>query len=113
MPFIDIKTNCEVNNENKETLNKFFDEKIRLFPGKSKEWLMIAINDNIEMHFKGNDDKCAIIEVKVYGDVPSSALDTFTKEAISKLSKVLNIPTDRIYINYLFLENWGYNLYNF
>ena len=64
MPYIELKTNIHLEDNIKQEINKLFDENISLFKGKSKEWLMVNILDNLNLHFQGNDDECLIIEVK-------------------------------------------------
>ena len=64
MPYIELKTNKHLEDNIKQEINKLFDENISLFKGKSKEWLMVNILDNLNLHFQGNDDECLIIEVK-------------------------------------------------
>lgn len=64
MPYIELKTNKHLEDNIKQEINKLHDENISIFKGKSKEWLMLNILDNLNLHFQGNDDECLIIEVK-------------------------------------------------
>ena len=63
MPYIELKTNKHLEDNIKQEINKLLDENISIFKGKSKEWLMVNILDNLNLHFQGNDDECLIIEV--------------------------------------------------
>ena len=73
----------------------------------------INILDNLNLHFQGNDDECLIIEVKIYKEVNRSSLDEFSLKITKAISKLTSIKENRIYINYLFIDNWGYEGYNF
>ena len=64
MPYFELKTNIHLEDNIKQEINKLLDENISIFKGKSKEWLMLNILDNLNLHFQGNDDECLIIEVK-------------------------------------------------
>ena len=64
MPYFELKTNIHLKDNIKQEINKLLDENISIFKGKSKEWLMLNILDNLNLHFQGNDDECLIIEVK-------------------------------------------------
>ena len=113
MPYIELKTNKHLEDNIKQEINKLFDKNISIFKGKTKEWLMVNILDNLNLHFQGNDDECLIIEVKIYKEVNRSSLDEFSLKITKAISKLTSIKENRIYINYLFIDNWGYEGYNF
>lgn len=113
MPYIELKTNKHLEDNVKQEINKLFDENISIFKGKSKEWLMINILDDLHLHFQGNDNECLIVEVKIYKEVDRSSLDEFSLKITKAISKLTSIKENRIYINYLFIDNWGYEGYNF
>ena len=65
------------------------------------------------MYFKGSDEKCAMIEVKIYGKASSDAYDKLTYEITNLISSTLNIPSTRIYVSYFETPNWGFAGSNF
>ena len=71
---------------------------------------MIELSSNCTMYFKGSNDDCAYIEVKLYG---SSTYDEFTRTITDLISNELNISTSNIYVSYFETNNWGYNGSNF
>ena len=102
MPFIDLKTNIEVNKEKVESLKTSFGKIITTLPGKSETWLMVNISDKNNLFFQGKADPAAILEVKVYGNaLNDSILNKCTGLLTSEVSKTLNIDSSRIYINFL------------
>ena len=112
MPYIELKTNKKI--ENATELKELFGKLIEIIPGKSESWLMLNFIDECKLAFKGDmDTPCAIAEVKIFGAAADTALDKFTSAATEKLSELLNIPGDRIYIKYEFCNHWGYNGFNF
>ena len=48
MPYIELKTNKHLEDNIKQEINKLLDENISIFKGKSKEWLMVNILDNLK-----------------------------------------------------------------
>ena len=113
MPFIELKTNINVNQNLKEEAFEFLNDHISILSGKNKERLMINIIDNQNMMFKGDKSPLIMIEVKTYLEPSKQDLDKLTLILSNYFSNTFNIPIDRIYVSYFPLENWGYAGYNF
>ena len=114
MPYIDITTTKLATEAEAAELKTRLGELISIFPGKSEQWLMIALRDGCKMAFRGTTDAdTAMVEVKLFGKAAKGACDEFTKEACIALNEVLNIPTDRIYVKYEECFLWGYDTENF
>ena len=113
MPFIELKTNINVNQNLKEEAFEFLNDHISIQRKKNKEWLMINIIDNQNMMFKGDKSPLIMIEVKTYLEPSKQDLDKLTLILSNYFSNTFNIPIDRIYVSYFPLENWGYAGYNF
>ena len=65
MPFIELKTSVSISKEKEAELKSAFGEAIAIIPGKSEQWLMLNFCDEQRMWFKGSDESCAILEVKI------------------------------------------------
>ena len=113
MPFIQLKTNAEINENDGKLIKSKLGELITIIPGKSENWLMVQIRCGKKMYFKGSDEKCAMIEVKIYGKATSGAYDKLTYEITNLVSKTLNISPTRIYVSYFETPNWGFAGSNF
>ena len=74
MPFINVKTNAQVSKEQEVELKAALGKAITAIPGKSEGWLMIGIEPQQAMYFKGTDDPCAMVSVSIYGSASSSAI---------------------------------------
>lgn len=112
MPFIEIKTNLTLSKNEKEELSKELGKNINLI-GKTENWLMTNVIDNQNMFFKGNDEPCAIVEVKLYGEADTKGADKFTSIITEVVNNVIEIEKSRIYVNYFGTEYWGYSGNNF
>ena len=109
MPFINIKTNVTVSKEKSEQIKSSLGKSISLLPGKSETWLMIEIEHNQLMYFKGSNNPCAMVKVDLYG---SSSKDNYNKLAsaiTSLLNEELDINSDRIYVRFEEVSNWSYS----
>lgn len=114
MPYINVKTNIEVSKEKEEAVKMRLGKAIELIPGKSEEWLMVAIEGKTSLYFKGVTDKpIAFIEVKIFGSSTEDAYQQVTAQITRILNEELAISPDRIFIAYTEIEHWGWNGNNF
>lgn len=115
MPCIQIKTNVKVEEGKSREIKSSLGSAIACLPGKSEEWLMVVIEDDCQMYFKGETGRpFAIVEVKFLG---TSVDKDGAREMTSKVTKVmettLGVSPDEMYIKYEALPDWGWNGTNF
>ncbi len=114
MPYINVKTNMEVVKEQKEIVKQKLGKAIELIPGKSEDWLMVAIDDNTALYFKGKADMpIAFVEVKIFGSATAEAYQLATAQITRILNEELRIAPDQIFVAYSEIEHWGWNGINF
>ena len=114
MPYINMKTNIEVTKEKEVALKKGLGQAIGLIPGKSEEWLMVAVEDNKTLYFRGSADQpTAFVEVRIYGSTTKEAYQRLTAQITHILKEELEISPDRIFVTYQEIEHWGWNGSNF
>ncbi len=106
MPFIQTKVNTTITPAQEQTLKTGFGQAIRLI-GKSEAWLMLSFEDKCRMYFKGSDEPCAMVEVKLYGRAGANAYDALTARLTELLADTLSISPGRIYVKYDEVEYWG------
>ncbi len=110
MPFIDAKVSVKVNEEKREAIKAKFGKAIELIPGKSESWLMVGMEDEYCLYFRGNQDEpTAFVKVDLFGRENSAAFEKLTGEISNILNAELSIPKDRIYISYQTTGHWGWN----
>ena len=113
MPFINVKTNAEVNAEKMEAIKSQLGQAITAIPGKSEGWLMVGIEPSYALWFKGSDAPAAMVEVSVFGSASSSAYNALTGKVTGILNSELGIPKARVYVKYASTNDWGWNGNNF
>ena len=113
MPFVCVKTNRKLDDVKKEELKTGLGKYIELLPGKSENWLMVEIDDDKELYFKGSKEPAAMIEVKMFGGANQNSLENFTREVTKFASSQLEVSSSRIYISYFATIDWGFNGSNF
>lgn len=114
MPYINFKTSLELTAEKKNELKSALGRAISTIPGKSESYLMVAIEDNIDLWLGGdNSQPTAMIEVKIFGHAKASDFSKLTGVLCELCGKLLNISPSRVYVTYAEVENWGWNGSNF
>lgn len=113
MPFINVKTNSSVSKEKEVALKSALGQAITAIPGKSENWLMVEIEPERKLYFKGTDAPAAMVEVSVFGSSNPSAFGNLTNQICTILNGELGIDTSRIYVKYEATSDWGWNGSNF
>lgn len=113
MPFISVKTNVSAAPDKMEAVKSQLGQAITAIPGKSESWLMVGIQPDYALWFKGDSSPAAIAEVSIFGSASGSAYSDLTGRITDILSGQLGISPDRIYVKYSEIEYWGWNGSNF
>ena len=114
MPYINLKTTKTVAPEKCEAIKTAFGKAIESFPGKTEAWLMVSVEDEIKMWFKGdNSQDTAIVDVDLLGSVSKDGSEAMTAEVCDILEKELGISPSRVYVKYTGYADWGWNKSNF
>lgn len=114
MPFINVKTSKDLTAEKVEAIKTELGSAIALIPGKSEAWLMVNIDDNCNIYFKGTDNNdTAYVEVNIFGSTSKDNCEKLTVKICDILLKFADIPSDRVYVKYEFSDMWGYNGFMF
>lgn len=113
MPFINLKTNVQLDKAKKEALNQKLTQAVTLIPGKSVGYIMSAVEDNVSMMFGGKaDEPVAYVSVSVLHSAPRSAYEKLTAEICRILAEDAGI-TDNCYVSFFETDNWGMNGFMF
>ena len=114
MPYINVKTNITMTEDQEQAVMERLGMAITAFEGKSEEWLMVCIENNCHLYFRGDGEvPCAIVEVKIYGKSTEDECEEMTSRVTDILTVEVGIPADRIYVKYEDCENWGWSGRNF
>lgn len=113
MPFINIKTNTSVSADEEAAIKSALGEAITTIPGKSESWLMVGIEPEYTLYFKGTKDAAAMVDVSIYGTASAANLTKLTGKICDILGQELSISPSRIYVKYQQVPDWGWNGANF
>ena len=114
MPFIDSKVNVKTTLKQQKELKTRLGQAVSLIPGKSESWLMINLEDDRKMYFRGDDSEpLAFICINYYGSADESAFVKMTAELTKIYGEVLGMKPDHMYVKYDASMYWGWNGNNF
>ncbi len=109
MPFIRTSSNVAISAKKAAAIKARMGEAIELIPGKSESWLMLQFIDNATMFFKGEDEPCAMCEVKLYGSADEESYAALTEALTDILHEELDLDPDHVYVAYDEVGVWGWN----
>ncbi len=107
MPFMQLKTNVAVTEQQETLLKTSFGSAITAIPGKSETWLMVGIEP------QGSDAPAYLVEVSIFGSASDAAYADLTARICKIVAETLHIDASRIYVKYAEVEHWGWNGSNF
>ena len=114
MPYIKLTTTAKVDAAKAQALKAGFGKAIENFPGKTEQWLMVNIEDQQRMWFRGDDsENAAMVDVDLLGGVSKSASEKMTAALCDLLQKELGVSPTRVYVKYTGYADWGWNGTNF
>ena len=114
MPYINVKVSSSLDDEKIEQIKTRLGRAISLFPGKSEAYLMVNIEDNCHLYFKGNNSApTAFTEVAIFGTADKSDCEKVTAEICNILSEIASVPPDRSYVKFEYSDKWGFNGFMF
>ena len=114
MPFINSKVNVKTTLKQRQEIKDRLGKAISIIPGKSESWLMLDLEDDHTMYFRGdNNDPIAFVSVNIYGNPEPSAFEKMTAEITKIFGEVLGVAPDHMYIKYDASMYWGWNGSNF
>ncbi len=114
MPYIETKTTKKVTQTEEKALFSALGKAIELLPGKTEEWLMLNVEGEKHMAFRGKTDKdMAFITVALVGKAGKENYEKLTVRICELCKEILGIDADHVYVKYEEIDYWGWNNMNF
>lgn len=109
MPFINTKVSVPLTEEKRIAIKTAFGESITVM-GKGESFLMVGFEENVPMYFGGEkQEECAFVEIKVFGEVNPNQANQMTMLVCQTMEMVLGIPSNKTYVTYQGISDWGWN----
>eukprot|EP01112_Ceratiomyxa_fruticulosa_P018434 TRINITY_DN5885_c0_g1_i5.p1 TRINITY_DN5885_c0_g1~~TRINITY_DN5885_c0_g1_i5.p1 ORF type:complete len:114 (+),score=22.06 TRINITY_DN5885_c0_g1_i5:620-961(+) len=108
MPVLDLKINVPLQEDVKD---KFIADATRklteILPGK-KDWIMVIVQDNVTVSFKGSRDPAAFISFTNIIEAEVKDLNLKTNEIASGVTDLIHesfgVKKDRVYIDFNYTQ---------
>lgn len=109
MPFIRYTTTKTLTLNQEKAIKEVTGKLISILPNKLEENLMIHIEDNQLMYFKGKDIDCMKIQVQLFHTIDLQSKQKFVKELCKEIENITHVPLSQQYLSIEEYENWGKN----
>lgn len=109
MPYRSFKTNHKLTLRQENTIKSKAGELISLIPGKTEKALMIHMEDDQIMYFKGKEMPCMMIEINLYKSAEFDDKKKLTEAMIQMIHETTKIDADNIYVIFHEFDHWGLN----
>lgn len=114
MPFITIRTNQKIEQEQQEKIKAGLGKAISFVPGKSEESLMVMFEDKSPIYLRGDGSRpMAFLDVAVYGNESHQGYQEFSLYTTKLINEVLKIDPRDIFIDYRDIPAFGVGGYVF
>ena len=110
MPLLHITTNQAVDSSRTGDLIRLASSTVAEMLGKPERYVMVRLEHSQDMLFAGSDSPLAYLELKSIG-LPGDRTVEFSHALCELIGQQLEIPTDRIYIEFSDAARhlWGWN----
>lgn len=109
MPYISFKTTKILTLQQELDLKKMVGQLITLLPEKTEDYLMVHIEDNQLIYFRGQEIDCMMIECKVYGHLDAASKHNFVSELMKETERITKVPIMNQYLTFDEKNEWGMN----
>ena len=110
MPYLTIKTNCNLDGVDTDAFIRQASNICSEALGKPEDYMMVSFDAFQRMIFGGKDSPTAFVELRAL-DLPKESLPILSAIICNLLSEKLGIKPNRIYINFRDFErtHWGWD----
>lgn len=109
MPFIRFTTTKTLTLHQEKELKRVAGELITLLPGKKEENLMLHIEDNQVMYFRGKEMDCMKIQCQLFHHIDVEYQQQFVRELSKEIERITHIPVSQQYLAIEEYDHWGKN----
>ena len=106
MPYVHMSIAKKLTDNQKEAIKASIGQLIEILPGKSEKVLMIRMDDDVQMVFRGVPSHCAYVNVNLYLMSPDNKKAEFAQAFVRSLSELAGIELDDIFLSFTEHGNW-------
>ena len=110
MPYIGCQLNKKLTKDQAYRIERRMGKSIELFEGINEEVLMVAVQDDTSMTFKGDAEvPMAFLDVRILSKALKDDQDFAipAKDMMKIIEEEAGVPEENIYITFASVKNWG------
>ena len=111
MPLIRIQTNIDVDAEKKLVLMNELSLAGAELLEKPESYMMVILDDGLEMQLSGTVDPCAFLEVRSVGEISDEQVTNLSGKLSELVGNIIGVGAGRIYINFTYVpgNRWAFD----
>ena len=109
MPYITFTTTKTLTLNQEKALKESAGQLISILPNKKEENLMIHIEDNQVMYFRGQEMEGMKISCQPFHTTDYQYKKEFAEKLLKEIECITKIPVEQQYLSIQEFENWGKN----
>ena len=93
----------------KEEIQRLYErcaQLIETIPGKNQQNLMVRIEQDCDLYFRGGKAPCVFVDLRLYTPAPAEAKRAFAAALTRELCERFELEPDFVYMNMLELDHW-------
>ena len=106
MPYLHIAIGRPVSPLARKALYERCAQLIETIPGKNQQNLMVRIEQDCGLYFRGGRAPCAFVDLRLYTPAPAEAKRAFAAALTRELCERFELEPDFVYMNMLELDHW-------
>ncbi len=110
MPYFHIRTNLPVSEEKADAILAEASKRLAEELGKPERYVMVELSAGANLHFSGNKEPAAYVELKSIG-LSEAQTQPLAGFVCNFLEEQCDIPPSRVYIEFINIPGkfWGWN----
>jgi len=106
MPYVHMSIAKKLSDEQKEAIKSSVGQLIEILPGKAEKVLMIRLDDDLQMYFRGIPENCAYVNLCLYMMSSDEKKGEFGRAFVTSLSTIAGIDITNIFLSFSEYGNW-------
>lgn len=107
MPYIHVAISGGLSAGKKDEVKSMLGETISLLPGKKESSLMVQIDDEATLYFRGKADSCAILKVHLYKQSTQEAKEAYAEKVLARFCELTKLSPEQVFLNFSEHEDWA------
>ncbi len=107
MPYVHLSIAKKLTDDEKEAIKSSVGKLIEILPGKTESVLMVRLDDDLQMYFRGEKSNCAYVNVCLYLMSPADKKGEFARALVRSISELAGLDINDIFLCFTEFSNWA------